>query len=154
MRQDLPDDLYTLEVTRFSTTNVSVVQVALVSEAAPWPALEDHADDLERRLQSIKGIKDAEIHGLPVREVQISLDIEKLAFQDISIERVMQALSSDNQTIPGGNVELAGRRMGIKTSGAFRTLADVEATVIGGDGQSIIRNSPGPTSRATPIRRA
>jgi multidrug efflux pump subunit AcrB len=139
VRQDLPGDLYSLEVTRFSTTNVSLVQVALVSDGAPWAALEEHAENLERRLQALKGIKDAEIHGVPRREVQITLDIEKLALQGIALDRVLQAIGSDNQTIPGGNVQLAGRRMGIKTSGAFRTLADVESTVIAGDGQSIVR---------------
>ncbi|HRE91523.1 MAG TPA: efflux RND transporter permease subunit, partial [Myxococcota bacterium] len=138
-RGELPADLLSLEVTRFATTNVSLVQVALVSEGAPWPELERHAEDLERRIESIGGIKDAEIHGLPRREVQITLDIEKLGIQGIGLEQVMQALASDNQTIPGGNIELSGRRMGIKTSGVFRTLDDVRQTVIGGDGTSLVR---------------
>ena len=137
----LPADLLSLEVTRFATTNVSLVQVALVSEGAPWPELERHAEDLERRLEAISGIKDAEIHGLPRREVQIILDIEKLGIQGIPLEQLMRSLASDNQTIPGGNVELMGRRMGIKTSGVFRTLDDVRRTVVGGDGTSLVRLS-------------
>lgn len=139
VRGDLPADLLSLEVTRFATTNVSLVQVALVSEGAPWPELERHAENLERQLESVSGIKEAEVHGLPRREVQIVLDIEKLVSQSISLERVMQALASDNQSIPGGNVELEGRRMGVKTSGVFRDLDDVRQTVIGGDGTSVVK---------------
>lgn len=141
VEKDLPADLLSLDIKHFATSNVSLVQVALVSKGAPWKALEDAADDLERRLESVKGVKDAEVHGVPEREVRVTLDLEKLALLKVPMDQVFQAIGSDNQTIPGGNVDLAGRRMGIKTSGAFRDLDDVSGVVIGGDGQSVIHLS-------------
>jgi multidrug efflux pump subunit AcrB len=140
-QKELPSDLYSLEVKRFATTNVSLVQVALVSDGAPWKALQDAAEDLEKRLEGVAGVKDAEVHGLPAREVQVALDLPKLAQLKVSLDRVLQAIGSDNQTIPGGHVDLDGRRMGIKTSGAYRDLADLGGTVIGGDGQSVVHLS-------------
>ena len=141
IEKDLPADLLSLDIKHFATSNVSLVQVALVSDGAPWKALEAAADDLERRLEGVKGVKDAEVHGVPEREVRITLDLEKLALLKVPMDQVFQAIGSDNQTIPGGNVDLAGRRMGIKTSGAFRDLDDVRGVVIGGDGQSVIHLS-------------
>jgi len=138
VEKDLPADLLSLEIKRFATSNVSLVQVALVSAGAPWKVLEAAADDLERRLEGVKGVKDAEVHGVPEREVRVTLDLEKLALLGVPMDQVFQALGSDNQTIPGGNVDLNGRRMGIKTSGAFRTLDDVRGTVIGGDGNAVL----------------
>ncbi len=141
VEKDLPADLLSLDINHFATTNVSLVQVALVSKGAPWKALEDAADDLERRLEGVKGVKDAEVHGVPEREVRVTLDLEKLELLKVPMDQVFQAIGSDNQTIPGGNVDLGGRRMGIKTSGAFRDLDDVRGVVIGGDGQSVIHLS-------------
>lgn len=136
---DLPDDLASLEVLRFATSNVSLVQVALVSEGAPWKEMETLAEDLEDRLEAIAGIKEAKVHGLPEREARIELDVEKLAMLGLPLDQVLDALGSEGATIPGGTVDVGGRRLGIKTSGAYRSLDDVRRTVVGGDGAGVVR---------------
>ncbi|MFO0748935.1 MAG: efflux RND transporter permease subunit [Myxococcota bacterium] len=138
-RAELPKDLASLDVIRFATSNVSLIQVALTSDGAPWRAIEDQAEALEERLEAVPGIKEAKVHGLPEREARVALDVEKLASLDLPLDNVLQALSSEAITIPGGNVDVAGRRLGIKTSGTFRSLEDVRGVVVGGDGQGVVR---------------
>jgi len=138
-RADLPADLASLEVLRFATSNVSLVQVALVSEGAPWQEMERLAEDLEGRLEGIKGVKAAKVHGLPEREVRVELDVDKLAAMGLPLDRVLDALRSEGATIPGGTVDVAGRRLGVKTSGSYRSLDDVRRTVVGGDGSGVVR---------------
>ncbi|MBT9555774.1 MAG: efflux RND transporter permease subunit [Myxococcales bacterium] len=138
VRQSLPKDLLSLDVVRFSTTNVSLVQVGFVSATAPWTELETHADALAERFEAVAGVKDTVVHGLPDRQVRIELDVEKLARHQIPFDQVLGAIQSDNTTIPGGSIELAGRRLGIKTSGAARNLSDLKRIVIGGDGRGVV----------------
>lgn len=141
VRADLPKDLAMLQVLRFSTTNVSVVQVALTSKGAPWAAIEAHAEALEERLENVPGVKEAEVHGLPQREVRIALDVDKLADVGVPFDQLLQALQSDAITIPAGNIDVSGRRLGIKTSGTFRKLDDIRKIVIGGDGRRVVHLS-------------
>ena len=44
--------------------------------------------DLQKQLEAVPGIKEATVHGLPEREARITLDLEKLALQGISLDRL------------------------------------------------------------------
>jgi multidrug efflux pump subunit AcrB len=58
-RAKLPEGLARLEVQRFSTTNVAILQLALVAPTTPYPTLERLADDLTRRLERLPGVKES-----------------------------------------------------------------------------------------------
>ncbi|MFO0722972.1 MAG: efflux RND transporter permease subunit [Myxococcota bacterium] len=138
-RSRLPSTLLSLEVTRFQPNNVAIRQLALVSETAPYEDLARAAERLQDRLESIPGIRDSKTWAYPERVVKIALDPERLARLSIPLDQVIRAVQSDNANIPGGSVELGARKLNVKTSGPYRSLAEVESTVIGGAQGKIIR---------------
>ncbi|MFN0015675.1 MAG: efflux RND transporter permease subunit, partial [Saprospiraceae bacterium] len=72
---DLPQDLYRVEIQRFSASDVLVLQTALMSENASWQQMRDQAERLEDMLEKIPGVKGADLFGFPKREVRIALNL-------------------------------------------------------------------------------
>jgi multidrug efflux pump subunit AcrB len=131
IRNGLPADLLSLETVQFSTTNVSIIQIALVSETAPYKDLEDQAERLKKRLVTVNGIKEVETWAYPEREVRVALDLGRLAQLRIPISQVIGLIQSSNANIPGGSVDVGGKKFNIKTSGNYKSIDEVQNTIVG-----------------------
>ncbi len=125
-RPNLPDNINRIEVLRVQTTNVAVIQTALVSATASYARLQDLSDKLRKRLESVSGVRKAEEHAFPEKQVRISLDITELSRRRISIAALLECIKAANAVIPGGGVEIGDRRVNLKTSGAFTSLEQIQ----------------------------
>jgi len=130
LQLELPQDIFAIKILKFSSTDVAIFQVALVSETASYRELEGHIEKLEDELEKIKGLKGIATHGYPEQQVRVSLNIEKMALNHIPINAVMGALQSENVTIPGGNVQVNSRKFNVKTSGDYKSLEEIKNTVV------------------------
>ena len=139
VRPDLPTGLARLDVIRASSSNVSILQAAIVSDAAPYAQMDSLAKVLEDRISRVTGIKKSERWAAPDREVQVNLDLGRLAQLGLTPSRVFQSVASDNMTIPGGSVDAGNRRFNLTPQGRYRTLDEVRATVIGGSQHGVVR---------------
>ncbi len=139
VRGELPSDMQSLEVVKFSTTNVSIVQCALVSETADYKLLQDEAEKLKDRFDAVAGVKDAKSSGFPDAVVRISIDLERVAAMRIPLNQIISAIQSENANIPGGAVEAGRRRFNIETTGRYRSLDEITSTIIGSSGGAVVR---------------
>ena len=139
LRPDLPPELARLSVEKYSSDNVNVAQVALVSEHAPWYELQDLAEKLEDRLEAVPGVRGAETWGFPSREVQVQLDLGRLSELEIPVSRVLGAVGSEAANIPAGSVDVGRRRFNVKTDGTYADIEEVRNTVVGGERGSLVR---------------
>lgn len=130
IRSKLPSDLNNLEVGRWSTTNVNILQYALVSDNASYRQLNDIAEDLKKEIEKTSSIKKVEISAYPEQEIRIALDLQKMSQRNISVSSVMQAIQSNNVNIPGGAVDIGNNKFNIKTTGNFKSLPDIQNTVV------------------------
>ncbi|MBN1273273.1 MAG: efflux RND transporter permease subunit [Candidatus Aminicenantes bacterium] len=139
IRQKLPEDIMELDITRWILSDhVIVFQLALTSETAPFSDLEDEAERLKKRLEKIFGVKKVRIWAVPEQEVRIALDLEKMSRNNIALSRVMAAIESSNMNIPGGSIDLGGKRFNLKTSGSFESLEDIRDLVIHAAGAKVV----------------
>ncbi|MEB2344937.1 MAG: efflux RND transporter permease subunit [Deltaproteobacteria bacterium] len=136
-RADLPANLERLEVNKIETTNVAVLQLALLSETASWRELQRQAERLEERLEAVAGVKEIETWAYPEQQVRVEIDPERLAALRLPIGRVLDALRSDNAVVPGGGVDVGSRRFNVEAGGHFETLEEVRETVLAADGARI-----------------
>ncbi len=130
LRGILPQGILNIRIQKFSSTDVSILQLALVSETASYRDLQKQVETLEERLEKIKSLKKIETHGYPEQEVRVSLNIEKLAHQHIPVNWVTNALQSENANIPGGNIQMGTRRFNVKTSGEYKNLDEIKNTIV------------------------
>ncbi|MEJ2627376.1 MAG: efflux RND transporter permease subunit [bacterium] len=130
IRQELPSELLSLEIRKWSITGVKIFQIGLISETAEYYLLEKEAERLKDQLETIWGVKKVEIMAVPERIVRISVDMEKLALKKIPLDFIMNIIKDANANIPGGYIDMGIKRLNIKTSGSYNSLEEIKNTII------------------------
>jgi multidrug efflux pump subunit AcrB len=130
LKSDLPQDIFRVEIKRFSPTDVNIIQLALVSETASKREMGKHADRLKDELVKVKSLKSVQNWGFPASTVRVSLQIEKMALEQIPLNQVLQALQASNLNIPGGSIQAGTRKFNVKTSGDFKSLDEIRNTIV------------------------
>ncbi|GJM31037.1 MAG: multidrug transporter AcrB [Saprospiraceae bacterium] len=131
VRNELPSELYDLDVLRISTNTVSIFQIALVSEEAPFWVIKEEAERVKKEMEKVNGVRKVEIQAYPEREIRLALDPVKMTEMNISLEDIQRAIQSNNANIPGGAVKVSNRLFNVKTSGDYDNLEEIKNTVVG-----------------------
>ncbi|MEP6622072.1 MAG: efflux RND transporter permease subunit [bacterium] len=139
LRPDLPSSLHSIVVEKYSSAEVSILQVALVSEAAPYADLEQSARKLKDHLAALPGIRGAAMWGIPDHEVRVSLDLGRLAQLGLPAGRVLQAIAGDAANIPSGNVDVGQRQYNVKMHGAYASVEEVRESIVGSAAGQVVR---------------
>ncbi|AUD05215.1 efflux RND transporter permease subunit [Spirosoma pollinicola] len=138
LKSELPADVFKIDITKFSPSDVNIVQVALQSEVASDKDLGNYADELKKRLEKVTSLKNVQDWGYSAGIVRVSLNIEKMAQEGISTNRVIGALQAENATIPGGSIQVGSRKFNVKTAGDYQSLDEIRNTIVSSNGQKII----------------
>jgi multidrug efflux pump subunit AcrB len=138
LQKELPQDIYRIDVMRFTPSDVSIVQVALVSDVVSNRALGEQAEKLRKLLEKVPSLKKAKDWGYPTTNVRVALNIEKMAQSGVPANRVLGALQAENLTIPAGSLTVGSRKFNVKTSGDYQSLQEIENTIVGATNGKII----------------
>ncbi len=139
IRSRLPKNIARLDVTKYSSSDVSILQYAFIADALPYHRIVDQAEELKKRLQRIAGVEKVTIHAYPDRQVNVEIAPEKLEAAGISLRQVSAALQGANMAIPAGSVLADARRFSIRVNSELRTVDDVSNTIVGAWGSQSIR---------------
>jgi multidrug efflux pump subunit AcrB len=138
LRPQLPD-LVQLTIYKASTLDVNIVQVALVSDLAPYHLLDSLGEELEDRLSALPGVRAAERWGAPQRQVDVALDLGRLAQFGLPVGQVLGAIGGESADIPGGDADEGSKSFSVRSSGGYETLAQVRNTVVRGGNGRLVR---------------
>jgi len=127
---ELPKDIYLIKTEKISSSDVKILQVALVSDIASDKLLRDEADKLKTRLEKITNLKEVKYSGMPEQEIRVDVQLDKLAQLKIPLSVVTGSLQSEAADIPGGSINLESKIFNVKTSGKLKNVEDVANTVI------------------------
>lgn len=127
---ELPQNIYQIKTEKISSSDVNILQVALVSENASDKVLRDQADELKTRIEKITNLKNVKYAGIPEQEIRVDVQLAKLAKLKIPLNVVLGSLQSEAADIPGGSIDLGSKIFNVKTSGKFKNIEDVANTVI------------------------
>ena len=128
-RDELPENI-NIDVMRQQPSDVNIMQIALVSETASKDKLQYYAEKLQDDLETIKELKNVEIHGLPDRQVRIELNLEKIAQMGLPVYKVISSIQNEISNIPGGSIEAGNRTYNIKSSGSYQRLDEIKNTIV------------------------
>lgn len=138
IRDQLPDEIFALRTQKWQVNDVSILQLALVSDSSSYRELENETERLKKRLERVPGVRNVDTWAFPEQEVHLSLNLEKMAQLRLSIQQVQQVIESENLNIPGGHLDLGDRRFNVQTSGTYQSLDDIRNTIIHSDGTKLI----------------
>lgn len=130
LRNNLPQEILDIDIQKFSPSDVNILQIALLSETAPYKDLEEWSKKLKERLEKVKTLKNVDNWAYPEHQVRVSLQIEKLAQYNIPLNKVLGAIQSENVNIPGGSIEMGEKKFNIKTSGNYKSIDEIKNTIV------------------------
>ncbi len=123
-----------------STAQISVVQdefsevygmlFSIHSNDASPAELRRYAEELQRRIKTVDGIKKIELHGVQPRVVHIDIPDERLAQYGLSITQVWSQLNTQNMTFDAGKFSVGTERIRVQQSSEFSSLDDIKNLMI------------------------
>jgi HAE1 family hydrophobic/amphiphilic exporter-1 len=84
----------------------------------------------KRRLEQVQGVAQAALTGGLEREIIVEFDATKLAKYGITLDEAAQVLKASNLSLPAGSIMQGLLKYSLRALGEFRTLRDIEQTVI------------------------
>jgi len=127
---ELPKDIYLIKTEKIASSDVKIIQIALISNTASSKTLRDNADKLKTQLEKITNLREVKYTGMPEQEIRIDMQLDKLAQLKIPLNVVIGSLQSEAADIPGGSINMETKVFNVKTSGKFKNVEDVANTVI------------------------
>jgi len=125
-KPDLPEDPRNdLVVQEISSSDAfPVMQVNLAGDIDLF-LLKKTGEDLQEELEQIKGVLAADLVGGIENEVQVDVDPEKLAYYNLGLPDVQDAVALQNMTIPGGKLGLGMYDYQVRVPGEVEEVAEI-----------------------------
>jgi multidrug efflux pump subunit AcrB len=139
IRTSLPTDITQIDIRKDSPGLVNIVQMALVSNTASWRELKEKSENLKDLFETVPGVRTAETWAFPHPEVRVAVDLERLARAGVSLDQVIRTVQGQNQSVPGGSVDVGLRRYNLRTSGSYTSLEQIGDTVVGSAAGRIVK---------------
>ena len=130
IRPDLPEGIVLLDIKKAASSDVAILQTALVSDTASMQTMKTLGEVLEKNIERIKDVKWAEVQAAPERQIKIEIDLEKMATMNLGLNQVLGLIQANNINIPGGDIDLGKRKYNIKTTSVFENIEDLKTTIV------------------------
>ncbi|HEY0132518.1 MAG TPA: efflux RND transporter permease subunit, partial [Nannocystis sp.] len=129
--RDLPEGSDPPVVTRFDTTAVPVLTLAVSSRARDLREVTELArKQVLEPLQGVAGVGQILLMGGRKRAFNVHLDADALTAQGLSIQQVRQAIEQQNLELPGGRLESPGREDVLRTMARVEDAAELGRIVV------------------------
>jgi len=128
--KELPPEVEPPIITKVDPDADPVISFAL-SGSLPLRALTEIADkQIRRAVATVDGVGEVTISGGQAREIQVILDIEKLNAHGLTVDRVRDAIVSENVEVPGGYIRQGDAELTLRTLGRIESTAQFSNIVV------------------------
>lgn len=139
---ELPKEVVRPIVLRFDPSQDPILRLglALKPREGAAPAVADEAalkrlrrvaeDLIQKPLEGVDGVAAVKISGGLEDEVQVLIDLQKLAQINLTLTEVSQRLAAENANISGGRVDQGSASYLVRTLNQFRSLEEMADTIV------------------------
>jgi HAE1 family hydrophobic/amphiphilic exporter-1 len=137
--RELPPEVQPPIITKVDPDADPVVSFAL-SGSLPLQALTEIADkQIRRAIETVDGVGEVTISGGQAREIHVVLDVEKLNAHGLTVDRVRDAIVSENVEVPGGYIPQGDAELTLRTLGRLESTDQFANIVVANAGSTPIR---------------
>ncbi|MBO9489941.1 efflux RND transporter permease subunit [Endozoicomonas sp. G2_1] len=126
----LPDGVQELLTIKATPTSVAIVQIALWNEPTNYKTMEFYAKRLEKKLETIPAVRQADVWGYPTQIVAVDVNLALLKHYNLSVTDINRVLKGRAENITPGFVNASTRRFNVKTTGNYDKLTQISETVV------------------------
>lgn len=145
MLSQLPAGAKTPELSRFSLSELPILNLGVTSNLSPREFRFLLKDQIIPRMAQNKGVGQVNIIGGEEAEIRIELNAEKLKAYKLSTIQIVDAIKAANTDLPAGKIQALERETGIRVIGKFSEVEPMNNIVVGKgpDGSPIKLSSVG-----------
>lgn len=100
---------------------------AFTGDGLSYRQLRDYVERVRLDIRSVKDLGKVQLIGEQDEVFYLNFSTRKLAALGLDQRQVMQSLQAQNSVTPSGVIEAGAERISVRTSGEFRSQADLEA---------------------------
>jgi HAE1 family hydrophobic/amphiphilic exporter-1 len=133
VRNRLPEDAEPPVLQKFDANAAPIMGLAVESTdgALNRVALRELSENiLSPRLERVPGVAAVTVGGGLRRQIHVQLSREKITALDLSVDRVVNVLRTENQNIPIGEVYQGDRSLLLRSQGQFEDLDQIRDLVV------------------------
>ncbi|MGE5812164.1 MAG: efflux RND transporter permease subunit, partial [Ignavibacteria bacterium] len=130
MRNELPAEIYSIDIQKWLPSNVNVIQAALISENASFDMMKEYSENFEEELEKLPMLKNVDIHGLPDKIIRVELKLDKIGQMHIPLNAVLGSIQSEAVNIPGGSADAGTQTFNIQTNGSYENIDEIKNTIV------------------------
>jgi HAE1 family hydrophobic/amphiphilic exporter-1 len=130
IRGRLPDEADAPTIFKFDASASPIMSIGIEGDYDPVTLREIAEVDLVPRFERVDGVAAATVNGGLRRQIHVELSKEKITALDLSVDRVVQAIRSENQNIPLGEVDEGDTTYLLRSQGQFQNLKQIEDLVV------------------------
>ncbi|HEY8398239.1 MAG TPA: efflux RND transporter permease subunit [Flavihumibacter sp.] len=128
--KDLPDDVDPPSLTKFSLSDLPIMTLAASAKLDESRFFDLIDKRIKPVLSRVNGVAQVNLVGGQEREIQVSLDPDKLKGFGLSVPQVQQAILSSNLDFPTGNVQTREQSILVRLSGKYKSVDELRNLVI------------------------
>ncbi len=130
VRGRLPEDADPPTIFKFDSNAMPIMGIGVEGDYDAVTLREIAQNDLSPRLERVAGVASVTIDGGLRRQVHVNLSREKITAMNLSTDRIIQILRTENQNIPLGEVNDADRTLLLRSPGQFTSVEEISNLVV------------------------
>ncbi len=125
VRGRLPEEADPPMIFKFDSTAMPIMGIGVEGDFDPVALRELANNELSTRIERAPGVAAVSVDGGLRRQIRVDLSREKTTALNLSVDRIIQVLRTENQNIPLGEVNEADRTLLLRSPGQFVNLDEI-----------------------------
>jgi HAE1 family hydrophobic/amphiphilic exporter-1 len=130
MRNRLPEDADPPTIFKFDSNQLPVMQIAIEGDYDPVMLRDVAQNEIAPRFERVDGVAAVTVNGGVRREIHVDLSKEKITALNLSVSQVVNALRSENQNTPLGEIYQGDSTFLVRSQGQFQNIEDIRNIVV------------------------
>jgi hydrophobic/amphiphilic exporter-1 (mainly G- bacteria), HAE1 family len=130
IRARLPEDADAPIIFKFDATAFPIMGIGVEGDYDAVTLREIAERQLSLRLERVPGVAAVTVDGGLRRQIHIELSKEKITALDLSVDRVVNLLQTENQNLPLGEIDEGDTTYLLRSQGQFTNLDDIRNLVV------------------------
>ncbi len=130
IRADLPTDLEDPVIQRLDPASQPIFTLTVSGARSEKEITTYTKNVIKKRIENVPGVGEVDLVGGAEREIRIALDAAKLQAYALSVQDVIQAVSSSNLEVPAGNLVQGPRQLLLRTMGKYTSVDDFNKVIV------------------------
>ncbi|HSL23308.1 MAG TPA: efflux RND transporter permease subunit [Vicinamibacterales bacterium] len=130
IRARLPEEADAPTIFKFDSTAMPIMGIGVEGDLDRVTLREVAQNDLSVRIERVPGVASVSVEGGLRRQIHVDLSKEKITALNLSVDRIVSIIHSENQNTPLGEVDEGDTTYLVRSQGQYQNIEEIRNLVI------------------------